>query len=169
MTAKRRHGRPLGVAGLFFLALAGLGLGSLSGRAPSEAATTERIVSDPSSGLAISGYDPVAYFTDAAAQPGRPEFELRLAGVTWRFRNEGNRAAFAANPEVFMPRFGGYDPIAVGRGASAPGHAELWTITEKRLYLFYSTAARDAFAGAPGPAIDAAERGWPNVLRTLSP
>jgi hypothetical protein len=68
-----------------------------------------------------------------------------------------------------MPRFGGYDPIAVARGASTPGHAELWSIAEDRLYLFYSPAARGTFAGAPRPAIDAAERAWPAVLRTLSP
>ena len=68
-----------------------------------------------------------------------------------------------------MPRFGGYDPVAVARGASAPGHAELWTIAEDRLYLFYNAAARDGFAGDPDAAIDAAERAWPAVLRTLSP
>ena len=48
---------------------------------PVRAATTERIVADPHTGLAISGFDPVAYFTNAAAVPGRPEFELRLKGV----------------------------------------------------------------------------------------
>ena len=72
--------------------------------------------------------------------------------MIWRFRNEGNRAAFVADPEVYMPRFGGYDPVAVARGASAPGHPELWLIAEERLYLFYSAAARDAFAGDPGIA-----------------
>ena len=100
---------------------------------------------------------------------GSSDFELSFAGVVWRFRNEGNRAAFVANPEVYMPRFGGYDPVAVARGASAPGHAELWAIAEERLYLFYTAAARDAFAGDPGSAIGAAERVWPAVLRTLSP
>ena len=89
--------------------------------------------------------------------------------MVWRFRNEGNRAAFIANPEVYMPRFGGYDPVAVARGASALGHAELWTIAEERLYLFYTAAARDAFADDPDAAIGAAERVWPAVLRTLSP
>ena len=34
-----------------------------------------------------------------------------MRGAIWRFRNEGNRAAFAADPEVYMPRFGGYDPV----------------------------------------------------------
>jgi hypothetical protein len=169
MTAARRQWKSRLQAVVFFPVLAGLAFGLLAPSGPIRAATTERVVSDPRSGLAIGGYDPVAYFTDAAPKLGRPEFELSFAGVVWRFRNEGNRAAFVANPDVFMPRFGGYDPVAVARGASAPGHAELWTIAEDRLYLFYNAAARDGFAGDPDAAIDAAERAWPAVLRTLSP
>ncbi len=87
---------------------------------PIFAATTERIVSDPGSGLAIGGFDPVAYFTDAAPRLGSSDFELSFAGVVWRFRNEGNRAAFIANPEVYMPRFGGYDPVAVAAAPAPP-------------------------------------------------
>src|ERR1700737_3359233 len=51
------------------------------------AATTERVVANRYSGLAIEGYDPVAYFTDAAATQGRPEYEAAESGVVWRFRN----------------------------------------------------------------------------------
>ena len=167
MTAARRQRKSRREL-IYSLVLAGAALTSPVGRL-SFAATTERIVSDPGSGLAISGFDPVAYFTDAGPRLGNLDFELSFAGVVWRFRNEGNRAAFVANPEVYMPRFGGYDPIAVARGASAPGDAELWAIAEKRLYLFYNAAGRDVFAGDPGSAIGAAERNWPAVLRTLSP
>jgi hypothetical protein len=169
MTAARRQRKSRRLATLFFAALAGLAAAALVGNAPTGAATTERVVSDPRTGLAINGYDPVAYFTEAMPRLGRPEFELRFAGVVWRFRNEGNRAAFKADPEVYMPRFGGYDPVALVREANAPGHPELWIIAEDRLYLFYSSEARDAFAGDPGPAIDAAERVWPAVFRKLAP
>ncbi len=167
MTAWRQPWKTRRQAMMLLAALAVAG--GIAVRGPVVAATTERIVADPHSGLAIGGYDPVAYFTDAAAAQGRPEYELGLAGVVWRFRNEGNRAAFAANPDVFMPRFGGYDPLSVTRGNSAPGHGELWALVDNRLYLFFSAATRDAFAGNPGPAIDAAERAWPGVLRVLSP
>jgi hypothetical protein len=136
---------------------------------PGGAATTEVIVSDYHSGLAISGFDPVAYFTDGAAMVGREDLEVRYGGVTWRFRNVGNRAAFEEHPDIYMPQFGGYDPISVGRGASAPGHPELWLITDEKLFLFYSEAARNAFAQHPARAIDAAERHWPDVLKTLTP
>ena len=67
------------------------------------AATTERVVASRYSGLAIGGFDPVAYFTDQAALQGLPDFEAAVAGVVWRFRNEGNRASFLAHPKSTGP------------------------------------------------------------------
>ena len=103
--------------------------------------------------------------------PGRgsaaPDLELRHAGATWRFRNEGNRAAFAADPDVYMPRFGGHDPIAVARGAATPGPSRALADRRRRLYLFYSDEARAAFARDPDGAIEAAERHWPEILRGI--
>lgn len=133
------------------------------------AATTEQLVLDLHSGFAMSGFDPVAYFTEGKPLPGRPEFEYDLRGTTWRFRNEGNRAAFAADPKVYVPQFGGYDPIALARGVATAGYPQVWLIVDKRLYFFYSSQARAAFAADPQSAIAAAAAKWPEVLRTLSP
>ena len=47
--------------------------------------------------------------------------ELTPDDTVWRFSNEGNRAAFAEHPEVYTPRFGGYDPVAIARGVSGAG------------------------------------------------
>jgi YHS domain-containing protein len=134
-----------------------------------KAATTERVVVDPRRGLALSGFDPVAYFTDSKPMLGRGELEYAFAGATWRFRNEGNLAAFAEHPEVYMPIFGGYDPVAVARGVATPGHPQIWAILGERLYLFYSPEARQDFAAAPDSVVVAAERKWPVVFRTLAP
>src|SRR5882724_8697276 len=79
-------------------------------------ATTERVVVNRFTGLAISGFDPVAYFTDTSPMKGDELFEAVQDGAVWRFRNEGNRAAFVGNPEVYAPKFGGYDPVDVARG-----------------------------------------------------
>jgi YHS domain-containing protein len=147
------------------VAAAGVGLAAV----PISAAATELVVTNRHTGLAIDGFDPVAYFVNAAPNLGRAEFEYGFAGTTWRFRNEGNRAAFAAHPDVYMPRFGGYDPIAVARGAAAPGHPELWLIARERLYLFHNVKALEAFAQDPDRAIDAAGRHWREVLRTIAP
>jgi hypothetical protein len=130
-------------------------------------AAADRTVVNPHSGLAISGFDPVAYFTDGTPRVGRPDMELSQGGAVWRFRNEGNRSAFAGHPEIYMPRFGGYDPVAIARGASVPGHPLVWSVVGQRLYLFYTDAARAAFIADPGRIIEAATRKWPEVARTI--
>src|SRR5262245_23899630 len=121
MTAERRSRKRYVWAAVLALALA-----ALAG-AP-QASTTERVVVDRHTGLAIYGIDPVAYFTEGKPTAGREDFELRHAGAVWRFENEGNKAAFAADPQVYMPRFGGYDPVGVSRGVATPGKPALWAI-----------------------------------------
>jgi len=66
------------------------------------AGQTEPVVVNAHTGLAISGFDPVAFFADKAPRFGRPDLELALGGNIWRFSNVGNRAAFAEHPEVYL-------------------------------------------------------------------
>src|ERR1700752_1576986 len=146
MTASRRSRKR-------FVCLAALALG-LTALAPFlNAATTERLVVDRHTGLAIYGIDPVAYFTERKPTAGPEDLELRHAGAIWRFGNEGNRAAFAAAPDVYMPRFGGYDPVGVSRGVATPGKPAVWVVSEQRLYLFYTADARAAFLANPAEVI----------------
>jgi hypothetical protein len=152
----------------FWFALATI-LPSLTISFPPEAVAAERIVVDRHTGIALGGFDPVAYFVEADAVRGKGEFKHAFAGAVWRFRNAGNRAAFAADPEVYMPRFGGYDPVAVARGVGVPADPRLWLIVEGRLYLFYTPEARTAFGESPKDLIEAAERSWPAVQMTISP
>jgi hypothetical protein len=169
MTAARQRRKPPSCGpgtGLVLAAVVAAGLG-LAG--PIGAATTERIVVDRNSGLAISGFDPVAYFTDAAALPGKDEYEQKVAGAVWRFRSAGNRAAFMADPNVYMPRFGGYDPVGVARGVAVAGNPLLWIISRERLYLFYAAERREEFAGDSDRTIAAADREWPSINRRLVP
>jgi len=133
-----------------------------------QAATTERVVTDRHTGLAIYGVDPVAYFTDSKPVVGKAELEYRHAGVIWRFANEGNRAAFIADPEVYMPRYGGYDPVGVARGLSTAGFAEFWAIHNQRLFLFYTADARRAFLEKPETVIAAASARWSSVKQDLA-
>jgi hypothetical protein len=142
-------------------------LAALPAIGPVGAATTERVVVDPHSGLAIGGVDPVAYFTDQEALPGRDAFEHAFAGVVWRFRNEGNEAAFKGAPEVYMPRFGGYDPLGVARGVPVPGNPRFWLIVDDRLYLFYSAATKEAFAQDSDRMVTTAETAWQSLQSQL--
>jgi YHS domain-containing protein len=167
MTARRRsRKRHVGsVAGAIALGLAALAAGFPP---VLRAATTERIVVDRHTGLALYGVDPVAYFTDGRMIVGRAEFEYRHAGAIWHFHNEGNLAAFRADPDVYMPRFGGYDPVGIARGVSTPGFGQLWAVFEQRLYLFYTAEARRSFMANPAAVIAAATARWAEVRSELS-
>jgi hypothetical protein len=136
--------------------------------APLGAAVTERVVNDKNTGLAIYGYDPVAYFTDSRPVAGKSDYELSLGDVVWRFRSSGNRAAFSEHPEIYQPRYGGYDPVSIARGVAVPGNPLLWLVVGERLYLFYTEAARNEFAASPDSAISAADGRWQEVRQELS-
>ena len=133
------------------------------------AATTERVVSDRLSGLAINGVDPVAYYTDGVPVYGDAKYEYRYAGVIWRFVNQGNKAAFVASPDVYMPRYGGYDPLAIGRDLALPGNPLVWVVVGERLYLFYDNEARERFIASPAEAISLADSKWPALAEGLVP
>nr|WP_210252160.1 YHS domain-containing (seleno)protein [Rhodoplanes serenus] len=168
MTSRRRTRQIVptlrGAAGLAMLMLSSLWLGP-----PASAATTERVVTDRHSGLAISGFDPVAYFVDRAAVEGRAEYEYTYAGTVWRFRNPGNRNAFADNPTVYAPVFGGYDPVGIARGVSRPGNPGLFAVMGGRVFLFYSETARDKFMTDPVGVLTEAQNHWPQVRAGLTP
>ena len=135
----------------------------------SRAAATETIVVDRHTGLAIGGYDPVAFYTEGKPVAGSPDFELQYGGAIWRFRNIGNREAFAARPDVYMPKFGGYDPLGVARGVAVAGNPGVWAITGGRLFLFYDRDRLATFTADFQRITSVAEHKWPDVLRTLSP
>jgi hypothetical protein len=152
-----------------FAATVGVMLALSAGLAVCRAAVTERIVVDWYSGLAIGGYDPVAYFTDGKQMLGNADTELSYAGVIWRFCNIGNRDAFAARPDIYMPQFGGYDPVGVARGVAVAGKPNVWLVADQRLFLFYDQSGREKFAADPDSMIAEAARRWPSVQTTLSP
>jgi hypothetical protein len=167
MTAQRqeRNGWRMGNA---FIALL-CGVAAMAGLAiAARASTTERVVADRHTGLAIGGFDPVSYFTDARPMAGQPGFEASEAGVIWRFRNEGNRAFFLANPEIYSPQFGGYDPTDVARGIAFAGNPRFWLISGQRLFLFGRTETRDAFAADPARFAREAKQRWPGLRETLA-
>ena len=151
-----------------------LALGPLAGiwlaccAVSAQAATTERIVTNRFTGVAIEGFDPVAYFVDGAAVQGSGEFEASLWGAVWRFRNEGNRASFLAHPEVYGPQFGGNGAAGIARVVSIAGNPRFFVIADQRLYLFSREANRDAFAADPARFLYEDGKRWPALQDQLS-
>src|SRR2546423_13371638 len=132
------------------------------------ASTTERVVVNRFSGIAIEGFDPVAYFVQGRAVLGREDFEAADAGAVWRFRNEGNRAFFVAHPEIYGPQFGGYDPIDVARGITVAGNPRFWAISQGRLYLFGREQTRETFSADPSSFVREARQRWPALEQDRS-
>lgn len=169
MTVRRQEnkGHRLRIAVLFaaFMSCAALWSGS---EGTVHAATTERVVVDRYTGLAISGYDPVAYFTDGKPVIGRPDVETSQGGAVWRFANANNRTFFLAHPEVYAPQFGGYDPVDAARGVIIAGRFNVWLISGDRLYLFSREENRDAFSRNPSRFAAEAAANWPRLRATLS-
>jgi hypothetical protein len=167
MTQRRQERNRRGAARAVAAAL--LAVACATGFAAQETASaTEQIVVSRSSGLAIGGYDPVAYFTEGKPLIGREEFEASHRGAIWRFVNRGNRAALLADPEIYEPQFGGYDPVDVARGVPVPGLPTVWAIVEQRLFLFASPVSHADFLANPQRYLGAARGSWPALRDTLA-
>jgi len=150
------------------LALAGaLTLTALPSARVDALVTGELVVADQLVGIALYGFDPVSYFIDGGARVGSESFELSFDRLTWRFRSEANRAAFRAEPDAFVPRFGGYDPVALIRNAPVAGHPAIFAVHDGRLYLFHRPENRAAFVADPAGSVEAARTAWPTVRRSL--
>lgn len=122
------------------------------------------IVVDTLTGLAIAGFDPVAYQSTGTAREGLPQYEAKIAGVVWRFVNAGNRQIFQSQSDVYVPRFGGHDPVAVTNGFIAAGDPSLFVIAENRLYLFQSPENLAVFRADAGRIMARAQHLWPRLV-----
>ena len=125
------------------------------------------IVNDPITGVAIDGYDPVSYFIESEPQPGKPDYEYVWQGVPWYFDSAANRDVFIRNPDVYAPQYGGHCVTALSRGYLSDGKPLLYVVDALRLYLFYSTANRDAFLMSKPEVLKAAGANWPKLSADL--
>jgi YHS domain-containing protein len=126
------------------------------------------IVTDPLTGVAIDGFDPVSYFTDAEPQPGLPDYEYDWGGVPWYFESAANRDVFARNPQIYAPQYGGHCLMSLSRGYLSDGKPRLYVVEGLKLYFFYSAANRDAYLMARSAAVSDAEKNWPKLRDSLS-
>jgi hypothetical protein len=114
-------------------------------------------------GVAIGGYDPVAYFEQSKAVKGSDRFTHSWMGATWRFASAGHRDRFAAAPEMYAPQYGGYCSYAVSENYTAGIDPEAWKIVDGKLYLNYSKSVRKGWERDQARRIAAADRNWPGL------
>lgn len=115
-------------------------------------------------GVAVGGYDPVAYFTQAKPVQGREDLTLEHQGAKWRFASEANRDAFKAEPARYAPQYGGYCAWAVSQGYTAKGDPNAWKVVDGKLYLNYNLSVRRDWAKDIPGNIKRGDGNWPKVL-----
>jgi hypothetical protein len=118
-------------------------------------------------GVAVQGYDVVAYFSQNTAVKGSPSLTHDWNGVRWQFANAQNRDAFATEPAKYAPAFGGYCAYGVSRGYAVDIDPEAFSIVNGTLYLNYSRSVQQTWNKNRDGYIEKANRHWPTVMAGL--
>ncbi|MEP3298496.1 MAG: YHS domain-containing (seleno)protein [Pseudoruegeria sp.] len=115
-------------------------------------------------GVAINGYDPVAYFTKSKPVKGKSAHVVNHMGAKWHFASAENKKMFESNTGKYTPKYGGYCAYAVSKGGIATTSPDAWTVHKGRLYLNYNTTVRGIWSeDIPGNIVKA-DANWPSVL-----
>ncbi len=116
------------------------------------------------SGVAIKGYDPVAYFKDSAPAKGSASYNTTWMEVKWFFVNQENLDTFKANPEKYAPQYGGYCAWAVSQGSTANIDPKAFKVVDDKLYLNYSLKIQKKWERDIPGNITKADANWPGVI-----
>ena len=114
-------------------------------------------------GVAIHGFDPVAYFAQKKPIKGDPGLTVAYKGATYEFASAENKAAFEKNPDRYVPQYGGFCAFAAANGAKADVDPHAYIVRDDKLYLNFSEAKNRVFADKFGTLSVAADHNWPSV------
>jgi YHS domain-containing protein len=115
-------------------------------------------------GLAIQGYDPVAFFTDRKPVKGKSEFAARHDRALYYFASQEHRDLFNGDPAKYEPSFGGYCAFGVSKGKLVEIDVDAFQIVDGRLLLQYSKGVRDDFNKDGKSNLAKAEANWPGLV-----
>jgi hypothetical protein len=85
--------------------------------------------------VAIQGYDVVSYFTDGKPAKGSSDISLPFDDATWQFANASHKQMFEADPDHYLPQYGGMCAGGMALGVSVPANPENWVIVDGKLYM----------------------------------
>jgi hypothetical protein len=143
-------------SGIFFLSL-----GTLLHAA--QPVSTDKVFTGIIKGVALGGYDAVSYFSGGGPLKGDLGIIVDWGGASYRFATVANRDLFVANPEKYVPQYGGYCAYAAAKGSLAPGDPLAWTVYKDKLYINLSPAIREKWSeDIPGNIVNA-NINWPGL------
>jgi YHS domain-containing protein len=111
-------------------------------------------------GVAIKGYDPVAYFTQNKALVGMDAYSFDWSGSQWKFSSQANLDSFRLTPQKYAPQYGGYCAYGCSENYKAPIDPEAFTIINNKLYLNYSMKVKALWLKDTTARIKAADAYW---------
>jgi len=111
-------------------------------------------------GVAVGGYDVVSYFSAKRPEQGSPLISLKHAGAEYRFVSVLHRDQFAANPDAYLPQYGGHCAYALAKGKTMTGDPQAWLIHKGKLYLTVSREVLSLFQTDLVSAIRQADEIW---------
>lgn len=150
------------VVAAFIAVLALFPLVSLA-NAQEKPAKKAEFINKNASGVAIKGYDTVAYFQSGKAVKGLPEFQQEWNGAKWYFSSQANRDLFAASPEKYAPQYGGYCAYAVSENYTYDADPEIWKLVDGKLYLNYNSQAQGLWNQDIPGRVKKGDANWPGL------
>ena len=114
--------------------------------------------------VAVAGYDPVAFFTDAKPENGSPFISATYQGATYFFATEEHKSLFVQNPGKFAPQYGGFCAYGVGLNALFPVDISTWQIRNDKLYLNLNSDILKKFNADFDGNVGKAEKNWPGLV-----
>lgn len=127
-------------------------------------AQTKTLLNLDRAGVAIQGYDPVAFFTEGKPVKGSNQFVSRHGGAIYQFDSAEHKAAFDKDPAKYEPAFGGYCAYGVSRNKLVKVDVDAFQIIDGRLILQYSKGVRDDFNEDQQGNLAKAEKNWVSLL-----
>lgn len=121
----------------------------------------------PAPGLAVHGFDVVAYFTEGKPVQGDANFAVVHKDATYRFASQANLDAFKADPAKYAPVYGGYCAYGVSVGAKFDGDPRYWKIVDGKLYLNLDAGIQQTWLKDVPGAIKQADANWPKLASKL--
>ena len=111
-------------------------------------------------GIAINGYDAVAYFAEGKPVKGVESLSLKSDNSTWLFSTKENLEKFKNDPAKYKPQFGGFCAFGMSRGYTAPTDPNAWTVINDKLYLNYNLDVKKDWLKDRDNLISTATKNW---------
>ena len=155
MTIERRGGIAFAVLVVVLAFVAGVTASALAGPdSPVPAVNAPE-------GIGLKGYDPVAYFINGAPTQGAEQYSFVWKSVTYRFASSENLERFKADPEKYLPQYGGYCAYAMALNRTADIDPSRWAIVNGKLYLNNGFVAEKLWSLNKSGNIASGDRNWP--------